>query len=115
MLAEILIPLTFIIAVSFVIYQYFRNRHVEKMSLIEKGIGGDELKHLLGHYKKKPNNLNLVKIGIILIGIGLAILIGNFIPEDSNEQVTLSLVFLFPGIGLMIFYHFFQKSDGEHE
>ncbi|MGD9897635.1 MAG: DUF6249 domain-containing protein [Calditrichaceae bacterium] len=115
MRAEILVPLTFFISVSVVIYQYFRNRHIEKMSIIEKGIGGDELKHLLGHYKKNSNNLNLVKIGIILIGIGLAILIGNFMPEDSNEQVTLSLIFLFPGLGLLIFYHFFQKNEGETE
>ncbi len=111
MLTEILIPITFFIAVSIVIYQYFHGRHLEKMKIIEKGVGGDELKHLLGHYKKNSDNLNLVKFGIILIGIGLAILIGNFMPEESNEQVTLSLIFLFPGIGLLIFYHFFQKNQ----
>jgi hypothetical protein len=46
-----------------------------------------------------------LKWGLVLIGLGLAIIIGQMLPYDYDRgEITFSLMLLFAGIGLLIYY-----------
>ncbi len=105
---EILIPIVFFASVSFVLYYYFRYRYLERQTIIEKGMTADELKDLLKKHPKERtgNGINTAKWGILLIAVGLAILIGT----QFSDEVMLALIFMFPGIGLLLYYNFIYKK-----
>lgn len=110
---EVFIPITLFAAIAFIIFYYLRYRYLERQSIIEKGLSGEDLKNMLGKPpRRESNGTNMAKWGIIAIAIGLAILIGT----QFEEEVTFGLIFLFPGIGLLIFYQFFAKpKHSQHE
>ncbi len=112
MIVGILVPITFFITTGFIIYYVLRTRNMERMKIIEQGVSGDDLKNLLGQTEKKPGDpITMAKWGIILISVGLAILIGAFVDSHIQEEITISLIFLFPGIGLLIYYRLFGKIN----
>lgn len=106
---EILIPIVMFASIAFILYYYFRYRYLERQAIIEKGMTADEIKEV---FKKLPkhktsNETNMAKWGIILIAIGLAILIGT----QFSDEVMLSLIFILPGIGLLLYYKFIFKKE----
>lgn len=104
---DMFIPITIFISIAFVLFFYLRYRFMERQALIEKGMGGEDLKNYLSkHQKGEIHGTNVAKWGILAISIGLAILIGRYF-EDA---VLVGLIFLFPGIGLLIYYQFFIKN-----
>jgi uncharacterized membrane protein len=110
---EILIPIVMFASIAFVLYYYFKYRYLERQAIIEKGISAENVKDVL---KKSPkqkttNEANLAKWGIILIAIGLAILIGT----QFSDEVMLGLIFIFPGVGLLIYYSFIVKKTTKTE
>lgn len=107
---EILIPITLFLVIGIIVFYFFRYRFLERQSIIEKGLGGEELKTMLGRRERSESDgTNMAKWGIIAIAIGLAILIGT----QFEDEVTFGLVFLLPGIGLLIFYQFFSKNKND--
>ena len=110
---EILIPIVMFASIAFVLYYYFKYRYLERQAIIEKGINTEDAKEVL---KKSPkqkvtNEANLAKWGIILIAVGLAILIGT----QFSDEVMLALIFIFPGIGLLLYYTFILKKVTKKE
>ncbi len=69
--------------------------------LIEKGIVDDKLKSLL---EENPefHILSVLKWAFVLIGIGLAVLVG--LMAAHAREYMLGLMFLFTGIGLVLYY-----------
>ena len=87
-------------------------RHRERKALIEKGM---ELNFLKGD--RKCSTLNSLKYGILLIGFAIGILVGNILDAFTrlNEEVSyFSMIFLFGGLALLIFY-LIAKKQGENE
>jgi hypothetical protein len=81
---------------------YLKNRHLERTKLMEKGADPAILKSELSSKGKLS-----LKIGIILIGIAIGIIVGSIIanytfifPEDGVAYF--SSIFLFGGISLLI-------------
>ncbi len=112
MIAGLLVPITFFITAGFIVYYTLHTRNMERMKIIEQGVSGDDLKKLLGQIEKKPGDpLTMAKWGIILISVGLAILICAFVDSRLQEEITIGLIFLFPGIGLLIYYRLFGKVN----
>ena len=107
---EILIPIAFFASVAFILYYFFRYRYLERQAIIEKGMTADELKDVFKKHPKQKisNEANMAKWGIILITIGLAILIGT----QFSDEVMLALIFLFPGVGLLLYYKFIFFGGG---
>lgn len=105
---EILIPIAFFASVSFILYYYFRYRYLERQTILEKGMTADELKDLLKKHPRERigNGTSTAKWGILLIAVGLAILIGT----QFSDEVMLALIFIFPGIGLLLYYNFIYKK-----
>lgn len=88
------------------------HRHKERQALIEKGM---DLSTLIGD--KKCSTLESMKYGILLIGLAIGILIGNILDTYSglNEEVSyFSMIFLFGGIALLIFYGIAKKQDDDN-
>jgi uncharacterized membrane protein HdeD (DUF308 family) len=79
-----------------------------KKQLINKGITEENAKLLFPEHKKTSSKFSSMKWGIVLIGIGFALLIAMFIAQhledDYRMGVTLGLMILFAGIGLIIYY-----------
>ena len=96
---EIFIPLTFFAALFGIFYVYITARNKERLSMIEKGADAS-----MFSTKRKYYAMTL-KIGMLLVGISLGILIGSFIDEYTTlpEQVGyFSMIFLFGGLALII-------------
>lgn len=105
-----LMPIIGIITVfSFVpIIVYLANRHKERKALIEKGM---DLSSFEG--EKKCRILTNLKYGILSIGLAIGILFGNILDEYthmSDEVAYFSMLFLFGGISLLLFYSIAQKQ-----
>ena len=96
---EIFIPLTFFAALFGIFYVYITARNKERLSMIEKGADAS-----MFSTKRKYYAMTL-KIGMLLVGISLGILIGSFIDEYTTlpEEVGyFSMIFLFGGLALVI-------------
>lgn len=85
------------------------HRHKERQALIEKGM---DLSSLV--VDKKCSTLESLKYGILLIGLAIGILIGNILDAYTglNEEVSyFSMIFLFGGIALLLFYTMARKHE----
>jgi len=82
--------------------------HKTRSKLIEKGMLDENVKYL---YADRAENqiLSSLKWGMILIGIGLAIFVGQIVPEDLAEEVTIGGMFIFAGLGLLLYYFIAYK------
>jgi len=109
---EVFIPITLFTITGVILYYWLKSRHELKMAILEKGTNADELKYLLGSYKKFYNKQSPAKWGLILISIGLAIITGSIFQSITymEEEITFGLVFLFPGIALLFYYHTIGKK-----
>ena len=79
---------------------YIGLRHKERMTLIKTGGNAANL-------ESKGNILGSLKWGMIFIGIGLGIIIGKIIATTTTmeeEAAFFSMICLFGGIALMIYY-----------
>ncbi len=74
-----------------------------RRTLIEKGLVNEDVKYLYGN-RFEGSVPSSLKWGIVLTGIGLAFLIGHLVPEEMHEEVTIPAMFLFAGLGLIIYY-----------
>ena len=95
---EIFIPLTFFAALFGIFYVYITARNKERLSMIEKGADAS-----MFSTKRKYYAMTL-KLGMLLVGISLGILIGSFIDEYTTlpeEVCYFSMIFLFGGVALI--------------
>lgn len=114
---EILIPITLFVSIAVVLYNFVKTRHAERMAIIEKGLNEDQLKYLL-NTKKKEVSLDSwsLKFGAILVGVGIAVIIGSLVPYDIQDEITVGSIFLLPGIGLMLVYKYtYDKIEKNKE
>ncbi|MFQ5584110.1 MAG: DUF6249 domain-containing protein, partial [Calditrichia bacterium] len=107
---EILIPIALFISMVAIVKILDDNKTRRK--LIDKGLVGEDVKFL---YQSTSQPLSSVKWGLVLIGLGLALLIGQFAGEDISDTITIGLMFLFAGIGFLIYYGIAKKKIKEME
>src|SRR3990172_5306547 len=74
-----------------------------KHKLIEKGLVDEKVKYL---FAQQPDFkfLNSLKWGLVLIGLGLAVLLGETVPHERTEEVTIGAMFTFAGLAMLIHY-----------
>ena len=96
---EFLIPIVLILAPVLLIKIISDNRIRHK--LIDKGLIDEKVKYLFAeNLTLQP--LSSVKWGLVLIGIGLALFIGNM--SDLHEELIFGLMFIFAAIGFFVYY-----------
>ena len=113
MAEDILVPLFMICGLASVLITYFSLRHKERVAVIQKGMGPEDIKALFAHQMLPRDPLSSLKWGMLLVFGGLAILVGNFLQEwyRTNDGVTLGLVILMVGLALVIFYGIAAKRE----
>jgi hypothetical protein len=99
--AEFLIPISLFIVIAYIIKVISDNR--VRNRLIEKGQLDESVKNLFNN-NVKQRNLSSMKWGLVLIGIGLALFIGQLFPYDIQEEITIGGMFFLAGVGFLIYY-----------
>ena len=97
-----MIPISLFAMVFGIVYLAIRRK--ERMALIEKGLSAD----VLEAHRRTPSTL---KWGMVFLGVGIGILIGRILAEYTmlgEEESFFSMVFLFGGLSLLIYY-FLEK------
>ncbi len=99
----ILVPIAFFASIYGIFYLFVRRR--ERLALIEKGLTAKI-------FNIESNISSSLKYGIFCIGIAVGFLIGELLCEFTriNEGIAyLSMIFLFGGISLVIYYFIARK------
>lgn len=91
---------------------FILTRHKERMALIEKGTGAEDIKSLYARERRTFSPLSNLKWGMILIGVGVAILFAMWLREVymMDEGVFPGMIALLGGLALVIFYLFARKK-----
>jgi predicted MFS family arabinose efflux permease len=100
---EFLIPVAFF-AFTYGVFHLFVRRK-ERLALIDKGVTA-------AVFNSESNVSPSLKYGIFCIGIAIGFLLGEILAEYThlNEGVAyLSMIFLFGGIGLVVYYFIAKK------
>jgi len=104
--SDIFIPLIIFGFFAYVIKILSDNR--VRNRLIEKGMVDEKVKFLyLDTFHKR--NFSSLKWGMVLIALGLALFIGEILPEHNQEEMTFGLMLLFAGIAFLIYYFLSKK------
>jgi hypothetical protein len=113
---EFLIPITMFLSFAFVIFKFFDDRHRERMAIIDKGLVKEDVKFLYSSsYTWRVNPLSSLKWGMLAAFIGLGILTSAIVGMQFPwivEKLTAGFIFLFGGIGLILFYALASKKLG---
>ncbi len=106
------IPIFFFAAVAAVWGAYILTRHKERMALIDKGTGAEDIKSLYSRDRSQVSPLSHVKWGMILIGIGVAILLSMWLRDAYmvGEGVFPGLIAFFGGFALIVFYFIAKRK-----
>ncbi len=92
---------------SIVMLVYLNIRKKERMALIEKGADASI-------FATKPESSPSLKWGIFLAGLGIGLLIGYLLEAMTGmrtEVAYFSMIFLFGGLGLVIYYLIEKKNQ----
>ena len=102
----LLVPIILFLVVGTVLIILITTRHRERIAMVEKGLSSDEIKAMAARPEHPRNPLASLKWGILFVMAGCAILIGIYLHEHYvvQEGVTVGLICLFLGIGLVIYY-----------
>lgn len=109
---EFLIPIAFFAAVFGIVYIIIQARNRERLAMIEKNFDAS----LLDSDRVHTGKYNSLKMGIAAVGIALGILVGNILAMSTNMEEPVcyfSMIFLFGGIGLIIYYLLVRKKSIE--
>lgn len=93
---------------------YLGIRKKERMAMMEKGVDASVF------FTPKKRNSYALKYGLLLIGVALGILIGNILATTSafmyeKEAAYFSMIFLFGGIALVIYYFMAKKMVNDND
>jgi hypothetical protein len=102
---EFLVPISFFAMVFGIVYIAIKRK--ERRQLIEKGIDASVL-------EPKRNVPSSLKWGMVLVGIGIGILLGKIISANTTmgeEGSTFSMMCLFGGLALVIYYFMERKIE----
>ena len=113
-LGIILIVLIVFVTIFGILYVYYITRNRERLSLIEKGASAE----LFNKGKGSWSSMLALKLGMFLIGIAVGILMGNILYEVTSlagATCYFSMIFLFGGFSLIIYYFISRAIRGDIE
>lgn len=106
---EILIPIVLFVSIFGIVYVYLMTRNKERMAMIEKGT--DMSLFAKKHGDETPMKYWVIKVGFLMIGIALGILVGSLASTSimEDDQAYPSMILLFGGLALVASY-FVEKK-----
>ena len=96
---DVLVPIALFFAMVAIIKIISDNR-VKKM-IIDKELVDEKVKYLFAN-SMIVQPLSSLKWGMVLLGLGIALFIGNM--SDLHEELVFGLMFIFAGLGFFIYY-----------
>jgi hypothetical protein len=114
MQTEIIVPLALFATIFGIVYVVISAVNKEKLALIEKGLDASIFQN-----KDKfstHGRYNALKFGLLLIGVALGLLLGNVLEsytEIQEEVAYFSMILLFGGIALLLYYAIMKKLKPE--
>lgn len=95
----IMIPIISVIGFFITVIYIRRFQNLERMAIIDKGLGPD-------FFKKESESAGTLKAALLLIGSGSGLLFGYFLDRawDMEEVGYFSMILIFGGLGLGIAY-----------
>lgn len=104
---EIIIVPTIFLMFYLIIKNFFDYRL--KRSLVEKGLVKES--HFLLSESPELMPLNSVKWGLVFVGVGAAILLAQFFPEQISDEIMVGLMLVFAGISFLVYYRMAKKQQ----
>ena len=100
------------LSLSFVIKVISDNRI--RRRLIESGKIDEQVQFLYMHPQNQTSSpLSSFKWGLVLVALGLALFVGQFLPYEMEGEGTIGTMFLFSGIAFLIYYFVSKKEQTE--
>jgi len=98
---------------SIIAIVYLGIRRKERMAMMEKGIDPSTF------IPPKRASSAALKYGILLISVALGIFMGKFLSQTDmfmyeEEAAYFSMIFLFGGLGLVIYHFMAKRMDDEN-
>ncbi len=103
---DFLIPVSMFMVIAYIIKVISDNRLRHR--LVEKGQVDETVKELF-HENMELKSLHSIKWGLVLIGIGLALFVGQLFPYDIKEEMTIGGMFFLAGVGFLVYYFIAKK------
>ena len=95
--------ITGIVLVSVIVLIKLLSDNKIRSKLIDKGMVDENVKFLYTD-RFEYRVPSALKWGIVLIGIGLAFLIGQLVPSHISGEVTIGSMFILAGLALLVYY-----------
>ncbi len=105
--SEHLIPIAMFVCVVFIVKIVSDNK--TRRMMIEKGKTDENTKIMFNEYQKKQAS-SALKWGMVLVGLGLAVLLARLAPSYHRDEIIIALMFLLAGLGLLLFYHLTRRK-----
>lgn len=115
MSVEIVVPVAFfgmIFGIA-VLVTYYRNKRMERTALIASGRDAS-----IFNEENKKSRIHSVKYGIFLIGLAIGFIVGDILATQhvmSEGIAYVSMVLLFGGVALLVFYYLARKKISEQD
>lgn len=106
-----MIPLGFFAAVVVIVYIYYSGRNKERLALIEKNTDANK-------FKMAANSLSALKLGVLLMGLGIGFVIANIIDNVTALEPFVayaSTILLFGGGSLVLYFQLEKKFNSKNQ
>lgn len=100
-----------------VLYTWLSSRHKERMAMIEKGVSPADFKAGSLRDYLRPNPLSSLKWGLLAMFVGVGIMVGTILERVyyMADSVYPASMFIFGGLGLVIFYFIASRKLRDSE
>lgn len=110
---EILVPLGFFLSVVWIVKIISDNRIRRKV--LDQRVSDELAEAILKKNVTAPSTYGALKWGLIVLGIGAALVLVELFSIDVDEPLAYGLIFLAAGGGLVVYYLIVsEQEDKEH-
>jgi len=113
-MVEILVPIALFATVFGIVFIAISAKNKERLALIEKGADASIFKQA----NQSHGRYNALKWGLVVVGVGIGLIFGNIFEMNNimdDEVAYFAMIFVFGGLGLLIYYLLIRKIKPEKE
>jgi len=78
--------------------------HRLRNKILSKETPPDVMARLLEPESSRSRAMGSLKWALVLIGVGLGVALGQFMPSRMQDNITMAGIFVFAGLGYFIYY-----------
>jgi hypothetical protein len=79
------------------------SEHRTRRKLIEARLDDSEIRALLSR-PEAADRFSSLKWGLLLVGVGMALVSVQFLPYSGDDPITFGLMFLYGGVALLLYH-----------